>query len=233
MRKYFRIPKHVKKFFYFISFFSGGTIFIVIIAAALFYYFIIAGLPSPYSLKDYKVIPLSTQILDRNGKLLYEVFKEENRTPVKLNTLPKYVSEATIAIEDKDFYRHGGVSIISGVLRAVKDMLQSGDLQGGSTITQQLVKSALLTPERTIQRKVKEIILALWVEKIFTKNEILELYLNQVPYGGFAYGIEQASRTYFGKPSKDLKIHEAAFLAGLPQAPTLYPSLPCTEEMPC
>src|SRR3989344_2393389 len=222
MRKYFRIPKHVKKFFYFISFFSGGTIFIVIIAAALFYYFIIAGLPSPYSLKDYKVIPLSTQILDRNGKLLYEVFKEENRTPVKLNTLPKYVSEATIAIEDKDFYRHGGVSIISGVLRAVKDMLQSGDLQGGSTITQQLVKSALLTPERTIQRKVKEIILALWVEKIFTKNEILELYLNQVPYGGFAYGIEQASRTYFGKPSKDLKIHEAAFLAGLPQAPTLY-----------
>ena len=222
MKKLFRVPKHFKKYFVYFSFFSVGAIVIAIIAAALFYYFILAGLPSPYSLKDYKAIPLSTQINDRNGKLIYEVFKEENRTPIKLNTLPKYVAQATIAIEDKDFYKHGGVSFISGMLRAVKDMVQSGNLQGGSTITQQLVKSALLTPERTIQRKIKEIILAIWVEKIFTKDEILELYLNQVPYGGFAYGIEQASRTYYGKPAKDLKLHEAAFLAGLPQAPTLY-----------
>ena len=179
-------------------------------------------LPSPYTLRDYKAIPLSTHIYDRNGKLLYEVYKEENRTPVKLEGLPKHVSQSTIAIEDKDFYKHGGVSLISGLLRVAKVALTTSQVQGGSTITQQLVKGALLTPERTLRRKAREIVLAVWVERIFTKNEILEMYLNQIPYGGSSYGIEQASKTYFGKPAKQLKLHEAALLAGLPQAPTLY-----------
>jgi 1A family penicillin-binding protein len=195
---------------------------IVLVGAGFSYLFIFKDLPSPYSLKDYKVIPLSTHIYDRNGKLLYEVYKDENRTPVKLNELPKYVGQATIAIEDKDFYKHGGISLFSGVLRAARDTFTTNQLQGGSTLTQQLVKSALLSPERTIQRKIKEIILAIWTERIFSKNEILEMYLNQVPYGGSSYGIEQASRVFFGKSAKDLKLHEAAFLAGLPQAPTLY-----------
>ncbi len=199
------------------------TIAVVVLFLVLIFFTIFYKLPSPYSLKDYKTIPLSTHIYDRNGKLLYEVYKEQNRTPVNIKDLPAHVGQATIAIEDKDFYKHGGVSIIGGILRATKDMIfQQGGLQGGSTITQQLVKSALLSPERTIRRKIREIILALWVEKIFTKDQILELYLNQVPYGGATYGIEEASRVFFNKHAKDLQATESALLAGLTQAPTLY-----------
>ncbi|MBI2641481.1 penicillin-binding protein [Candidatus Roizmanbacteria bacterium] len=186
------------------------------------YFYIFYKLPSPYSLKDYKVIPLSTHIYDRNGKLLYEVYRDQNRTPIKVRDLPTHVLQSTIAIEDKDFYKHKGISLVGGIFRAMKDMILYRRLQGGSTITQQLVKSSLLTPERTIRRKIREIVLALWIERIYSKNQILEFYLNQVPYGGAAYGIEEAARTYFNKHAKDLKLHESAFLAGLPQAPSLY-----------
>ncbi|QQG44797.1 MAG: penicillin-binding protein [Candidatus Roizmanbacteria bacterium] len=186
------------------------------------YFFIFYNLPSPSKLKDYRSTPLSTHIYDRNGKLLYEVYKDENRTPVKLKDLPPYIAKATIAIEDKDFYRHGGISFISGIFRAIKDTILKKNLQGGSTLTQQLIKSALLTPERTIQRKIKEIILAIWAERMYTKDQILEMYLNQVAYGGSSYGIEEATRTYFGKQAKELTLDEAALLAGLPQAPSLY-----------
>ncbi|MEK7557449.1 MAG: transglycosylase domain-containing protein, partial [Patescibacteria group bacterium] len=147
---------------------------------------------------------------------------EQNRTPVPLSDIPKHVQQATIAIEDKDFYRHQGVNPIGGILRAAAATVMRRKLQGGSTITQQLVKSALLTPERTIIRKTKELILAFWVEAIYSKSKILELYLNQVPYGGTAWGVETASEKYFGKSVRDLTLAEAALLAGLPQAPTLY-----------
>jgi len=208
--------------FWIFSFLGIGALALFCITAIFLYYYIFKDLPSPYSLKDYKAVPISSQIYDRNGKLLYEVYREENRTPVKLNTLPDFLIHATISVEDKDFYKHGGVSFVSGILRAVKENLQNSSLQGGSTITQQLVKSALLTPERTIQRKLKEVILALWVEQIFSKDEILEMYLNQVPYGGSSYGIGQAAKTYFEKTPDELELHEAAMLAGLPQAPTTY-----------
>lgn len=202
---------------------AAALFFIASLSILFFYWYIIRDLPNPYGLKDYKIIPVSSRILDRNGKLLYEIYKEENRTPVKLSELPKYVKEATIAIEDKDFYKHQGVSIIGGVLRALKDtLIFKKGLQGGSTITQQLVKSALLTPERTLRRKIREMILALWAEKVFAKDEILELYLNQVPYGGSAYGVEEAAQTYFSKSARKLTLSEAAFLAGLPRAPSLY-----------
>src|SRR3989338_2092132 len=161
-------------------------------------YLFVKALPSPENIGKINYA-LSTHIFDRNGKLLYEIYKDQNRTPIQISEIPDYVKEATIAIEDKDFYNHKGIAIISGVLRAVRETVLKGDLQGGSTITQQLVKTALLSPERTIQRKVKEIILALWAEQLFTKDEILEMYLNQVPYGGSAYGVEEAAKTYFGK----------------------------------
>lgn len=186
------------------------------------FFFIFYDLPNPYKLRDFQATPLSTQIFDRNGKLLYDIYKEENRTPIKIKELPEYVTQATVAIEDKDFYKHQGVSVLSGILRAVRDTFLTTNVQGGSTITQQLIKTSLLSPERTIRRKVREIILALWTEKIYTKDEILEMYLNQVPYGGAAYGIEQASMLYFDKSAKKLTLGEAAFLAGLPQAPSLY-----------
>ena len=184
-------------------------------------YIFVIKLPSPTDIGKLNY-PLSTHMYDRNGKLLYEIYKDQNRTNTKLSDLPKYVYQATIAIEDKDFYNHSGVSLLGGILRAAKDTVLNKGLQGGSTITQQLVKSALLTPERTIERKLKEILLALWTEKLYSKNQILEMYFNQVPYGGSSYGIEEASKTYFGKNAKDLSISEAAFLAGMPQAPSLY-----------
>lgn len=184
-------------------------------------YGFIKNLPSPASIGKLN-FPLSTHIYDNRGRLLYEIYREQNRTPIKLEDLPSYIYQATIAIEDKDFYKHNGISFGSGVLRALKEMLLHHKLQGGSTITQQLVKSALLTPERTIERKIKEMILALWAERLYTKDQILEMYLNQVPYGGSAYGIEEASKIYFNKNAKDLSIAEAAFLAGLPQSPTVY-----------
>ena len=201
-------------------FILGFTICLVIILVYQGYLFIIR-LPSPNDIGRINY-SLSTHILDRNGKLLYEIYREQNRTPVKITELPSYIYQAAIAIEDKVFYRHKGVSIIGGVLRALKEMAITKNIQGGSTITQQLVKSALLTPERTLRRKFREIILAMWTERIFTKEQILEMYLNQVPYGGSAYGIEEAARTYFDKHANELTVAEAALLAGLPQAPSIY-----------
>ena len=200
--------------------FFGSLLTLIIL---FFYqsYVFVKSLPSPQNIGKVN-FPLSTHIYDRNGKLLYEVYRDQNRTPIRIEELPSYVKESTIAVEDKDFYKHNGVSPIGGILRALKDTAVEGDLQGGSTITQQLVKSSLLTSERTIKRKFREIILALWTERIFSKDRILEMYLNQVPYGGSSYGIEEAAKTYFGKPAKDLTLSEAALLAGLPQAPTLY-----------
>lgn len=201
-------------------FFLGFIICLILVAINQIYIFV-KSLPSPNDIGKVNY-SLSTHILDRNGKLLYEIYREQNRTPVKLKELPPFVYQATIAIEDKDFYRHKGISLLGGIFRAIKDMFLTKKLQGGSTITQQLVKSALLSPDRTIERKLKEIILALWTERIFSKDEILEMYLNQVPYGGSSYGVEEAAKTYFGKHAKELVLEEAALLAGLPQAPSLY-----------
>jgi 1A family penicillin-binding protein len=204
-----------------IKYFLLGCFITLIFVSILQSYFFVKELPSPYNIGKVNY-PLSTHIYDRNNTLLYEIYREQNRTPVILRELPPYVAEATIAIEDKDFYKHQGVAVFSGMVRAVKEMIVNKNLQGGSTITQQLVKTALLNPERTISRKIKEAILAIWTEKIYSKEQILEMYFNQVPYGGSSYGIEEASKTYFGKKAKDLTIEEAALLAGLPQAPSLY-----------
>ncbi len=205
-----------------LTFVIVGIVLILSLVAGATYFFILKDLPSAASLKNLKATPFSTHIYDRSGKLLYEVYRDQNRTPIKLKDLKPYIYQAAVAIEDKDFYHHKGVSLVSGILRAAREIVFRQSLQGGSTITQQLVKNALLSPERTVRRKIREIILALSVEQLYSKNEILEMYLNQVPYGGSSYGIEEASKTYFGKHAKDLTIDEAALLAGLPQAPSLY-----------
>ncbi|MFH0773772.1 MAG: transglycosylase domain-containing protein [bacterium] len=186
------------------------------------YFLVFKDLPTASSLRNLNAIPFSTHIYDRNGKILYEIYRDQNRTPVKLGELKPYIYDASIAIEDKDFYHHKGISLTSGVLRAIKELVLRQSLQGGSTITQQLVKNALLSSERTLQRKLREMVLAVSVEKQFSKQEILEMYMNQVPYGGSAYGVEEGAKTFFGKKAKDLKLEEAALLAGLPQAPSLY-----------
>lgn len=195
--------------------------FIPLSFVLLSYLLIFKDLPSPTKLAKYD-IPLATKIYDRNGKLLFDIFADQNRSAVPLSEIPKYLQQATIAIEDKEFYKHQGINPLGGMIRAIVATISGRKLQGGSTITQQLVKSALLSPERTVTRKIKEVILALWVEALYPKDKILELYLNQVPYGGTAWGVESAAERYFGKNVKDLNLAEASLLAGLPQAPTQY-----------
>ncbi|MGD8744485.1 MAG: PBP1A family penicillin-binding protein, partial [Candidatus Woesebacteria bacterium] len=163
----------------------------------------------------------STKILDRNGEVLYDIYEDKKRTPVELDEIPEYLKQATIAIEDKNFYQHQGFDV-AGMTRALFNIVFKGRLQGGSTLTQQLVKNALLTPERTIFRKAREFILTVQIERQFEKDEILAMYLNEVPYGGTAWGVEAASEMYFGKSVEDLNLVESAFLAGLPQRPSVY-----------
>ena len=148
-------------------------------------YVFVQKLPDP-SLIGVVNYPVSTKLYDRNGILLYEIYHDQNRTPVSIDLIPSYVLQATIAIEDKDFYNHSGISLLGGIGRAIKDSFLTGNLQGGSTITQQLVKTALLSPERTIIRKIPEICIALWTERIYSKKQILDMYLNQIPYVGSA-----------------------------------------------
>lgn len=194
------------------------TIFFVFIPYNTFLF--LRSLPNPQLLTQ-RDLEVSTKILDRNGQLLYEIYTDQNRTPVKLENIPLYVKEATLAIEDREFYSHPGFSI-RGIARAASQIVMHKQIQGGSTITQQLIKSALLTPEVSVVRKAKEIILAFWAERLFTKDQILEMYLNQVPYGGTAWGIESASQTYFHKSVTQLTLAQAALLAGLPAAPSQY-----------
>ncbi len=204
-----------------IKYFAIGALFTIIFVFIPYnFYILISSLPNPQTL-TIRNIPVTTKIFDRHGSLLYEIYADQNRTPIALSQIPDTIKKATISIEDQDFYRHYGFSA-RAITRALLVDLQGDKLQGGSTITQQLIKSALLTPERTVVRKIKEIILAFWAERLYTKDEILEMYLNQVPYGGTAWGIEAASETYFAKNVKDLSLAEASLLAGLPAAPTLY-----------
>jgi penicillin-binding protein 1C len=178
-------------------------------------------LPSPRRLTSSDNYPVSTQIFDRKGRLLYEIFGDEHRIPIKIDTLPPYVYQASISIEDKNFYHHFGFDPV-GITRAIRNTLEGKRLEGGSTITQQLVKNALLTRERSLTRKIKEGVLSIATEVIYSKKEILEMYLNYISYGGTSVGIEAASQRYFNKPAKDLDLAEAAMLAGLPQSPTRY-----------
>ncbi|PWB38839.1 MAG: hypothetical protein C3F02_01990 [Parcubacteria group bacterium] len=179
-------------------------------------------LPDPYKIKD-RSIAQTTKFYDQSGQtLLYELHGQESRTLVSINDIPKNVVNATIAIEDKNFYNHGGISLW-GILRGqIVPRLRGQRAQGGSTLTQQFVKNAILTNERTLPRKIKEWILSYQIEKKFSKQEILQLYFNEIPYGGLVYGVEAAARYYFDKPVKDLTLAEAAILAALPQSPTTY-----------
>lgn len=165
----------------------------------------------------------STKIYDRTGEiLLYDIHGEEKRTIINFNDIPQIVKDATIVAEDADFYKHSGIDF-KGVLRAFLANLRGRAItQGGSTITQQLIKNTFLTPEKTFTRKIKEAILAMELERKYNKDEILEIYLNQIPYGSNAYGIEAAAQTFFGKNAKNLTLAETSLLAALPKAPSYF-----------
>ena len=177
------------------------------------------NLPSPD--KIVRTEGYSTKILDRNGKLLYDIYANQNRTPVKLEDIPLYLRQATVSIEDKNFYKHSGFDPI-GMVRGFLRIFTKGRMAGGSTITQQLVKTVLLTNDRTVIRKIKEFVITIQIERKYSKDEILQMYLNEVPYGGTSWGVGAAAETYFDKEVGDLNLVECAILAGLPQSPSRY-----------
>lgn len=193
----------------------------ILFTVGIFLYFA-KDLPDANGLSDRTVVE-STKIMDRTGQyILYEVHGEEKRTMIPFSDMPDNIKYATIALEDQDFYSHHGIKITSIIRAVFKDVLKGGASQGGSTITQQFVKKSMLTDEKTFTRKIKEAILSLELETKYSKDEILAMYLNQIPYGSNAYGIEAAAKTFFGKNAKELTLDEAALIASLPQAPSYY-----------
>lgn len=180
------------------------------------------SLPDPASL-SYRLVPQSTKIYDRTGKtILYDIYGEEKRTVVSLSQIPERVKQATILIEDREFYQHKGLNW-KGIFRAaLVDIFAGRKAQGGSSITQQLIKNSILSREKTFTRKIKELILAYRIETKFSKDEILEMYFNEIPYGSTIYGIEAAAQSFFGRPTKDLNPAEIAVLVSLTKAPTYY-----------
>jgi len=213
-KKYQKQKLIIKLIFIFTIIFILGFIF----SLAIFGWYA-KDLPSPGKLSVSS--SNSTIFYDRNGRILYEMYKDKNRVPVSFSEISDYLKKATIAIEDKNFYKHQGISQ-TGIIRAFLSIIFKRRLEGGSTITQQLIKNVLLTNERTFSRKIKEMILAIEVERRYTKDEILEMYLNEAPYGGNLWGVASASMSYFDKQPKDLDLVESAILAGLPQSPTYY-----------
>jgi 1A family penicillin-binding protein len=194
--------------------------FALIFALVLFY---IATVPLPdISNFDKRVISQSTKIYDRTGKiLLYDNHNAIRRTVVDLDQISPLIADAAISIEDDQFYNHHGVRIKS-LARAFISTIFKGETQGGSTLTQQIVKNTLLTREKTLTRKIKEMIIAVRLEQKLTKNEILEIYLNEAPYSGNVYGVEEASQVYFKKKANEVNLREASYLAAIPQSPVYY-----------
>ncbi len=220
-----RNQKSKKNFFlsFFIVLFLGG-IFATTVLAIVFFT-VGRKLPNPGQILA-RDVPESTKIYDRTGEhLLYEIHGEESRTLVTLLELPQHIREATLIAEDKNFYNHPGIDF-RGIFRAaLMNLFRPGTPQGGSTITQQFIKNAVLTNERTYTRKIKEAILAYQMEEKFTKDQILEFYLNEIPYGSTAYGVESAANIYYGKSAKNLNLVESVTLAAIPKAPKYFSPL--------
>lgn len=211
--KLIHIIKIVVVIFFSFVFFTMGLFFL---------WFSTIDLPSLDTFKDRKIAE-STRIYDRTGEIiLYDVHENIKRTVVSPDNISSYIKKATIAIEDGGFYNHHGIQPVSFLRAFIVNIFAGRFEQGGSTITQQVVKNVVLTPEKTISRKLKEWVFSLKLERMLSKEEILTLYLNEIPYGGNIYGVEEASRAFFGKSAKNLSLSESAFLASLPKAPTFY-----------
>jgi penicillin-binding protein 1A len=202
----------------------AGLLAVSVVAAGAvvlaIYLLLIRDLPDFRDLDDYRP-PVVSEVLDRKGRLIGEFYTQKRRL-VPIGEIPRHVQLAFVAAEDGAFFEHQGIDYVSIIRAAITNLREGGIAQGASTITQQMVKSLLLTPERTYKRKMREIILARRIEQAFSKDEILFLYLNQIYFGNGAWGVGQAARSYFGKQAPDLTVSEAALLAGLVQRPSAY-----------
>jgi penicillin-binding protein 1C len=196
-----------------------GGILLSILGFFVTFALVARNLPDPENIV--RKAGYSTKLYDRNGVLLYDMFANERRYPVTSDQIPEYLKQATVATEDKDFYKHPGFDPLTP-FRMGWHYVTTGKVIGGSTLTQQLVKNVLLSSERTVTRKFRELVLALEIERKFTKDQILLMYLNESPYGGSAYGVSAAAEQYFDKKVSELNLVESAIIAGLPQRPTAY-----------
>ena len=200
---------------------------LIIMGVSVWYGF--SGFFAPTNMEEYLKPDAASQFYDIKGNLIYTTLSEERRIPVELKDVPKHTQEAFIAIEDRRFYEHSGIDFL-GTTRALISTLSGREVQGGSTITQQLAKNAFLTQERTITRKIKEAFIARELEKKYTKDEILNMYLNHIYFGQGSYGVESAAMYYFGKHVQDLTIAESATLAAMPKSPNYYNPFENYEE---
>lgn len=210
------MKKHKHPFLrYFLYITIAGTAIAVIL-------FFVIQVPSIETFSERQVVE-STKIYDRTGEvLLWELYDDERRTVVPLHEISRHLKNAVIAIEDENFYSHRGISPVSMFRGIILGVLKDGRAQGGSTITQQLVKNTVLDPERTVLRKIREAIVSVKLEQKYSKDQILELYLNEIPFGSNIYGSESATQNFFGKSVGELSIAESAYLAALPKAPTYF-----------
>lgn len=208
----------------------GGTIFSAVLALILVGFLSVAAFFALAKFTTAKILtkdmaPMaSSQFFDAKGNLITTVDSEEDRVPVTIDKTPKNLQHAFLAAEDIRFYEHGGIDF-RGIGRAIYTYIRWGEVQGGSTITQQLAKNYFLTQEQTLSRKLHEAFIALQIEQKYTKNEILEMYMNQIYFGQGAYGVETAANTYFGKHVQDLDLAQCAMIAGIPKSPNYYSPL--------
>jgi len=201
----------------------GGLIALFMLFSGVFLIWFSTLKTPDINMFDDKLLGQSAKIYDRTGTvLLYDLSQKVRRSVVTLDQISPYIKNATIAIEDNDFYNHDGIKIKSLFRAFLANISNRGYSQGGSTITQQVVKNSLLTTDKKITRKIKEIFLALKLENSLTKDEILTLYLNNSPYGGNIYGVEEATQLFFDKKAIDVTLAEAAIIASLPKAPSTY-----------
>ena len=218
-RRIFKKNKGNKKLSFILKACGACFLFFVLCFSLIFIYYA-KDLPRPEVFTERPFV-LPTKIYDRTGEtLLYQIYGEEKRTVISLDQVPDFLIKAVLIAEDANFYNHFGLDL-KGIFRAILNNLKIGKpIYGGSTISQQLIRSSFLTLEKTPQRKVKEIILTLELERRYSKDQILEFYLNQVPFGSNAYGVEAASQTYFKKPAAQVSLEEAVLLTSLIRAPT-------------
>lgn len=203
------------------NFFRIALVLLAVGSVCLLFLFVWFSKDLPSPSKVVRRDGYSSKVYDRNGKAIYDIYDQARRDPVALADIPEYLKKATVAVEDKDFYKHNGFDPLTP-LRIIKNAFYFGKVTGGSTLTQQLTRTVLLTTERSLTRKIKELILSIQIDAKYSKDEILSMYLNEAPYGGASWGVEPASEQYFGKTVKELNLTECAILAGLPQLPSVY-----------